>query len=91
MRVEIRPITEDDDGEVLAVRRLFLEYADFLRVDLCFQGFQQELTGLPGAYAPPEGWLLLAIADSTPAGCVAMRKLEEDICEMKRLYVQPGF
>lgn len=73
------------------VRKLFEEYVDSLGISLDFQGFEQELAHLPGGYAPPEGCLLLALWNGQPAGCVALRKLEEDICEMKRLFIRPAF
>jgi putative acetyltransferase len=77
--------------QIARVRELFLEYAESLGFSLCFQSFDQELAGLPGDYAPPDGRLLLMEYEGQPAGCVALHKLEADICEMKRLYVRRAF
>lgn len=71
------------------VRALFREYESTLNVNLCFQGFENELANLPGEYARPSGRLLIAFEGDEAAGCGAFRKLENDICEMKRLFVKP--
>jgi len=84
--IDIVPATSED--HIATARRLFREYEASLGIELTFQGFAQEVAGLPGAYAPPAGRLLLATG-AEPAGCVALRPLGGGICEMKRLYVRP--
>ncbi len=78
-------------GDVPVVRQLFRDYADSLGVDLCFQDFEAELDSLPGKYAPPQGRMMLAWGGAEAAGCVALRPVDGETCEMKRLYVKPRF
>ena len=84
-------IQAETQEQVKDAKALFLEYAKSLNFDLCFQDFDKELASLPGDYTPPEGRLLIAMQNNQVAGCVALRKFEDNICEMKRLYVKPEF
>lgn len=77
--------------DLAAVRDLFLEYAGVLNFGLCFQDFESELEGLPGAYGPPAGTLLLVRVNGEAAGCAGVRPLDGGRCEMKRLYVRPQY
>jgi putative acetyltransferase len=90
--VLITPASAEDWRET---RDIFTEYARSLAVDLCFQGFDQELAQLPGEYAPPRGALLLAKVEGVVAGCCALRPLDAadypNASEMKRLYVRKAF
>src|SRR5918997_1292793 len=85
-------LTRVETGEqVEEARALFKEYEATTGVDLCFQNFAQELASLPGDYAPPSGRLMLAYEGEEAAGCVALREVDDAVCEMKRLYVRPAF
>jgi ribosomal protein S18 acetylase RimI-like enzyme len=88
----MRSVSKVETKTDLEIARGFFEtYAASLDFDLDFQDFEEELSSLPGQYAPPEGRLLIAAYGDDPAGCIALRKLENRICEMKRLYVKPQF
>ncbi len=90
-----RPLVEliqvKSEPALNSIRMLFLEYAHSLDFNLCFQSFDKELTQLPGDYALPGGRLVLAEVGHSPAGCIALKRLEAGVCEMKRLYVKPEF
>jgi putative acetyltransferase len=76
------------DEQIEQVRSLFREYESWLGLSLCFQGFEEELETLPGKYAEPDGRIFIGYVDDEPAGCIGLRKLDDGICEMKRLYLR---
>ena len=84
-------VAATEPAQVEQVRRLFQEYWDSFDFTPCFQDFSTEVAGLPGAYAPPGGALALALVVGEPAGCVALRRVDDERCEAKRLYVRPAF
>ncbi len=91
MTADFKITDADSPAQIDLIRELFRGYARSLSIDLCFQNFEQEVSALPGRYAPPAGRLLLGMQGGEAVGCVALRKLEDGICEMKRLYVRPIF
>jgi GNAT superfamily N-acetyltransferase len=89
--IRLEHITEAHAG-LETVRQLFIDYQQELNADLCFQSFDAELKDPLKKYGPPNGSLLLAYYQDQPAGCIALQPLPEaGVCEMKRLYVVPGF
>ena len=88
----MRIVQAQSENEIEQVRELFGEYVAWLGINLCFQNYDKEVADLPGEYAPPQGRLLLALADDgAAAGCAALRYLGNGIAEMKRLFVRPAF
>jgi ribosomal protein S18 acetylase RimI-like enzyme len=88
---DIRILRAEKDEHLEVAKELFMEYARSLEFSLGFQDFEEEIADMPGHYDPPGGCILLAFVGGKPSGCVALRKLEKGICEMKRLYVRPGY
>ncbi|MBK9528334.1 MAG: GNAT family N-acetyltransferase [Acidobacteria bacterium] len=91
MTQDVKIVQAESVSQIDDARTIFREYEAWIDFDLCFQGFEAELASLPGKYAKPDGRLLLAYVDDRLAGCIAMRKLEDGICEMKRLFVRDEF
>jgi putative acetyltransferase len=84
-------IENADTPELIGLaRELFIEYSESLDVDLCFQGFADELARLPGEYAKPAGRLMLVFDDCKAVGCGALRPIDDRVCEMKRVYLRPS-
>lgn len=89
--LNIKHITKEG-AELEIVRQLFREYEKELDENICFQSFEKELNDPLKKYGPPSGDLLLAYRDEMVAGCIALTQMkEENVCEMKRLYVKPAF
>lgn len=84
-------IQAETPEQIEETRRLFREYEKWLDIDLCFQSFAEELANLPGKYAAPSGRLFLIYVEGKVAGCIALRRINDDICEMKRLFVRENF
>jgi ribosomal protein S18 acetylase RimI-like enzyme len=87
--IEIR--RAESHRDLAEVRDLFREYATIPGIEVCLQSFDEELARIPGPYAPPEGRLLIAWSDGEAAGCVGLRKIQDGVCEMNRLFVRPAF
>jgi carbonic anhydrase len=84
-------LSAEGKAALATVRTLLLEYWDSFGFTPCFQNFDHEIATLPGAYAAPSGRLALATVDGEPAGCIALRRVDERRAEAKRLYVRPAF
>lgn len=87
MKIDIIPAYDEIEG----IKILFAEYTQMLGVNLGFQDYEKELQQLPGKYALPDGRLYIAYAENKASGCIALRRIDDAICEMKRLYVRPEF
>lgn len=91
MTQDVNIVQAESMSQIHDATTIFREYEAWIDLDLCFQGFEAELSALPGKYATPDGRLLLAYVDDRLAGCIAMRKLNDGVCEMKRLFVRDDF
>ena len=82
-------ITVHTETEYAAASALFKEYADWLNINLSFQNFEEELLQLKEMYSEPNGAIFLLQEEVAFVGCVAIRKKEEGIAELKRMYIKP--
>jgi putative acetyltransferase len=87
----MRIVLAETGKDIAEVKLLFQEYWDSFGFTPCFQGFSDEVAGLPGKYALPDGRLGLLLVDGRPSGCAALRRFDAERCEAKRLFVRPAF
>jgi len=78
-------------NEYKSAMDLFLEYANWLNIDLSFQKFDEELKMLKTMYGPPLGCIILCKHENDFVACVAVRKIDDGVAELKRMYVKPEF
>lgn len=90
-QINIEVVLADDSKKISEARKLIQEYGNSLNINLDFQNFKQELKKLPGQYIAPKGILLLATLDNKSVGCIALRELNSNSCEMKRLYIKEAY
>jgi len=88
--LRFEPVDTPDHALLPVVRQLFEEYWTELNVDVCFQGFSEELNTLPGKYAPPRGVLFVVFKEDHAVACGALRELDEQTCELKRIFIRPA-
>ena len=88
--LDFEVVSDREHPLVPVARALFEDYARELNIDLCFQGFQDELEALPGKYGPPRGALFVVKDSGQPIACGALRPLDDDTCELKRIYIEPA-
>ena len=84
-------VRAESEAQLESARELFIEYQEELGIDLCFQNFQAELERLPGKYSTPQGCLLLVYHDEKLAGCMALKRISDITCEMKRMFLRSEF
>ncbi|MEO5781914.1 MAG: GNAT family N-acetyltransferase [Ginsengibacter sp.] len=89
--VKHKYILASSDEDYTEAKKLFREYAALIHIDLAFQKFEEELSGINKMYSPPTGGIILCKSNEIFAGCIAIRKLDDNVCELKRMYVNPNF
>ena len=85
----VRPASSEHD--IAEVRRLVLSHAAVRATTPGVEYMRADAERLPGPYVPPRGGLWLAVHHDTGVGCVALRPLDDDTAEVKRMYVDEAW